>query len=106
VIDRPEPTEYASYYNGYVGAVPRGDILELLESRIGRTIGLLGNLGEDKALFRYAAGKWSIKEIVGHLCNTERASGFEFTVRAIPYILAGHEIHHIGVIEAKYLGTP
>jgi hypothetical protein len=173
VIARPEPSEYASYYNGYVGAVPRGDILELLESGVGRTMGLLGNLGEDRALFRYAAGKWSIKEIVGHLCDAERvyayralrfaredptalaafdhddyvargmfdarpladilgefrvvraasvalfrgmegemfarkghASGFEFTVRAIPYILAGHENHHIGVIETKYLGTP
>jgi len=170
MIPRPTPAEYAPYYESYIGKVPPGDIIDLLSSGVEETVRLLRDLSDHQAVFRYAKGKWSIKEIVGHLSDTERvytyralrfarndptvlpgfdqdkfveeaafdarpladilnefravraasiaffrrtlpatllrrgtASGFEFTVRAIPYILAGHEIHHMGVIKERYL---
>jgi hypothetical protein len=170
VIARPKSSEYAPYYDDYVALVPAGDVVVLLERGADAMAGLLREIGEEGALFRYATGKWSIKEVAGHVCDTERvyayralrfarldptvlpgfeqgdfvahggfdarplesiiaelravraasvalfkgmapemfdrkgrASGFEFTVRSIPYILAGHELHHMNVIKTRYL---
>lgn len=167
---KPDPTEHAPYYARYVDLVPTGDILALLESQITETAEMLSGLSDKEADFRYAEGKWSIKQIVGHLADTERvfgyralrfaradttplpgfeqddfvraagfdrrtlidllaefeavrlasvrlfrslddealarrgtASGCEFRVRAIPFIVAGHERHHVGVIAQRYL---
>ncbi len=70
--DRPEPSEYAEYYGQYVRLVPAGDLLEILSSQFSGTLGLLGRLDESRGGHRYAPGKWSIKEVVGHLSDTER----------------------------------
>ena len=169
-IARPAKTEYAPYFGTYVDKVPDGDILSLLSRQIDETVKTLGKLSDEQASFRYAPGKWSIKEIVGHISDTERifvyralcfarsekqslpgfdendyvaAASFDarsladhleelravraatlkffgalnaeellrtgtanqkpYTVRAVPYILAGHERHHLGVVREKYL---
>jgi hypothetical protein len=168
---RPDVHEYAPYYGKYIAEVPDGPILETLASQFQQTRALLGRVDEDRAMFRYAAGKWSLKEVVGHLVDTERvfairalafaraerarlfgieqdewvaaanfderpfrdlltefetlrasnltmfagfrdddwlrrgiASDVEFTARAIPWIIAGHERHHGRVIRDRYLG--
>ncbi len=170
MIQRPHPSEYAPYASLYIGIVPEGDILEMLDRQIEDTCSFLNGIDEKAASFRYAPGKWNIKEIVGHLSDTERvfayralrfargdrtplpgfeqddyvehggfdgrgiedvvsefhavrmaslalfrscdeaalmrkgtASGFGFTVRTIPFIVAGHELHHLSVIRERYV---
>jgi uncharacterized damage-inducible protein DinB len=171
MIQRPDPSEYFEYYGRYITQVPEGDILTILTEELQRTLDLLGSVPPDRGDFSYAPGKWSIKEVIGHLIDAERlfayralsfarrdpahlpsmeqddwagvsnaaertlealadeleavrrssillfggfddemmalrgvASGYEFSVRSIPYIIAGHEIHHRGVLEERYLG--
>ena len=170
-ISRPAATEYAPYYEKYVGKIPEDvDILDLLEQQLGDTIHLLSGVSEERAGHRYAPDKWSVKEVVGHMVDTERvfayralcfargdagpfpsfeqdgyvanggfeartlrdlvgefvhvrrgnlhmlrglpadawtregvASNVRFTVRAMPYILAGHERHHVQLLREKDL---
>jgi len=73
---RPEASEYAEFYGGYVNGVPEGDILELLQTENDKTIELLSGLTSDQAGHRYAPDKWSIREMVGHMIDGERTFGF------------------------------
>ncbi len=169
-MHRPRPSEYDEYYGLYVGQVPEGEILELLERGLADNRALLGDLPVEWETYRYEPGKWSVREVIAHVLDAERvfgyravsiargdpaslpgmdqdvwaaganaanrplaslleelehlrrshilmfagfdgemwgrrgvASGFEFTVRSFPYILAGHEIHHRRVLEERYL---
>ena len=168
-IARPAPTEYATFYGGYVSDVPDGDLLEHLERQGRETASLLRAVTEPKSKHRYAPGKWTIREVVGHMVDAERvftyralsfargettalpsfdenawavtsnagersmkdlideftvvrdatlalfrgfsdkeftrsgiASNNHITVRAIAYIVAGHERHHIKVLRDRY----
>ena len=69
---RPDPGEYNAYYDRYVALVPAGDIIALLSVQIDDTTALLRDLSEEQALHAYAAGKWSIKEVLGHVMDAER----------------------------------
>lgn len=169
-IPRPEPSEYVPYYETYISKVPRGNLLTILEDQRREIQQLLVGLSEAKALHRYAPGKWSIKEVVGHLGDTERVFGYRalrfaraddtplpgfdekawtpagrfdarslkdlaaeldavrratialfsgldaealarrgtannnpITVRALAWIIAGHERHHVGMLRERYL---
>ncbi len=168
-IGRPATDEYFQFYAGYVNQVQENDPLPVLESQARGTQALLQNVSEKDSLYRYAPDKWSIREIVGHLGDTERimayralriargdtkplqgfdendyvrqasfdhrplgdllqeladirrttlslfrglepsawlrrgtASGHEITVRALGYIIPGHERHHIAVLKERY----
>ena len=79
--DRPAPSEYAPFYAGYVGLVPPGDLISLLETQLDETLGLLGGLSDEEAGFRYAPDKWSIKQVVDHLIEAERI----FVYRALAF---------------------
>ena len=170
MIRRPASGECAPYAAVYISRVPDGDVLEMLARPIEETCDVLAGIGDELASFRYAAGKWNIKEIIGHLCDTERvfsyralrfarndetplpgfeqddyvagggfdsrtiadvlsefravrsasialfesfdgsalarkgtASGFELTVRSVPFIIAGHQLHHMDVIKERYV---
>jgi hypothetical protein len=70
-LPRPAAGEYAEYYGGYVGEVPDGDILEILRDQLGETLALLQRVPAGRETFRYAEGKWSVREVVGHLVDTE-----------------------------------
>jgi hypothetical protein len=171
---RPEPGEFAPYYGRYISLVPNagpgGDILALLEGQRRQMLLLLSGRSEADGDFRYAPGKWSLKEVVGHVNDAERifsyralrlsrgdktpmegfeqddyvrngpfghnaltdliedyiavrratvslfrglddaawsrrgtASNNEVSVRALAYIIAGHELHHRKIMEEKYL---
>jgi hypothetical protein len=169
-IEKPDATEYLSYYGRYVSLVPEGNILAVLSSQMDDTLSRLRSIPESRAGFRYAPGKWSIRELVGHMIDTERIfayralrfarndktplSGYEqdhyinnasfdayplgelagefesvrraslfmfkhldqeawkrrglaneseVSVRALAYIIAGHELHHMDVLRNKYL---
>ena len=171
-IGKPDTTEYVPYYGRYVSLVPDGDILTVLGKQIEETKGLLNSIPESRAGFRYAPHKWSIKEVVGHMIDTERIfsyralrfarndktplpgyeqddyvsnasfdsctladlaaelgsvrqstilmfkhlepnawmrSGFandsEASVRALAHIIAGHELHHRGILTSRYLSA-
>ncbi len=76
IIPRPDLGEYNSYYQKYIDLVPPGDVLELLRQQLDDLPAWLGHLTEDEAAHRYAPGKWSIREMVGHLSDTERIFGY------------------------------
>lgn len=168
ISGRPESNEYAPYYHKYVSLVPDGDILVTLEKQSSDTVALLSPR-EAAGDFRYAVGKWSVKEMLGHVIDSERVfsyramriarndktpmEGFEqddyvqygpfgqssltalleeftsvrkatlplfraldeaawtrrgvannhdVTVRALAYIIAGHELHHRQIVAEKY----
>ena len=69
---RPDATEYAQPYAGYVANVPEDDILGAIEEQSAVTQKLLASLDESRAMFRYAESKWSVKEVLGHFIDTER----------------------------------
>jgi uncharacterized damage-inducible protein DinB len=167
---RPAPTEYAQPYAGYVANVPETDILGAIEQQSAETQKLLASIDETKAAYRYAEGKWSVKEVIGHFTDSERifayralsiargetqplpgfdekdyvrnasfdswklgdlaehyalvrrstivlfqnfpdqawenrgtASNYPITVRAIAWIIVGHERHHLKVLRERYL---
>jgi uncharacterized damage-inducible protein DinB len=169
-LERPAATEYAEYYNRYISQLTEGDVLDLMRTSAQEVEALLGGLDEAKALHRYAPGKWSIKEVLGHMVDVERmfsiralriaradraplpgfdqdayvrvgefdrrplasllaearhlraanfelfahlsseallregtASGYPFTARALIWIIAGHERHHIVGLKRDYL---
>jgi DinB superfamily len=81
LIARPDPSEYAQDYAKYVSLVPDGDILALLKQQIEETLSLLSSVSEERANHRYAPGKWSIKELIGHLIDSERI----FAYRALRF---------------------
>jgi hypothetical protein len=73
---RPGGTEAAEYYFTYIDQVPDGDILATLVSQTSDTIALLRGISEDDSLKRYAPDKWTIREVVSHVNDTERAFAF------------------------------
>lgn len=73
---RIDSTEYAPYYAPYVNRVPEGDIAGILLSQLEKTLKLIRALDEDQALFRYEEGKWSVKEVIGHITDTERIMAY------------------------------
>ncbi len=72
----PDRTEAAEYYFAYIDEVPDGDICEILRGQLPETITLLRDISEEQSLHRYAPGKWSIREVISHLNDTERVFVF------------------------------
>jgi hypothetical protein len=166
---RPAEDEYAPYYGTYVNRVPAGDVLALLARQLDETAAFLAGIPPARAAHRYAQGKWSVKEVIGHLSDAERvfshrafrfgrgdatplpsfdenryvpesgadllpledlarefaairrstlalfhglpaaawsrrgaASGKMVSVRALAWITAGHELHHLDVLRTRY----
>ena len=78
---RPAPSEYAPYYARYVDRIPEGDLAVILQQQGAEIVTLLGGLSEEQGDFRYAPGKWCIKELVGHVTDAERV----FSYRALRF---------------------
>jgi hypothetical protein len=167
---RPQPAEYAPYYDRYISLIQGNDILAALDEQRRQMLLLLSGRTESDGDLRYAPEKWSLKEVLGHINDTERIMSYralriargdatpiegfeqddyvrnspfalrpladliedyiavrratvslfrnldeaawtrqgvanknEVTVRALAYIIAGHELHHRRIIEEKYL---
>lgn len=167
---RPEPSEYAAYYGSYVDLTPDGNIVDILREQMEDSVRFLRKVPPERANHRYAADKWTLKEVVRHVVDMEWvftcralrfargdatelpgveqddliagtdfsplplrdlieefrhlraantllfgswdeaildrsgiANGVRVTARAIPYILAGHERHHMTVLRERYL---
>ncbi len=94
----PAAGEYAPHYAGYVARVPQGDVLARLRKQIGETAALLRPLDAAKASYRYAPGKWSVIEVLGHLCDAERV----FAYRALRFA-RGDETPLAGFDENVYV---
>ena len=168
--DRPSPDDYASDFAIYLAVAPAdGSILDHLKAQGSEVLHLMRGLDVEAAERRYAPGKWSVKELIGHLIDTERvfiqralwfarggadtlpgmeedvwaaaagshrrpltdlwreyhvaridhlyllrslpaeavgrrgtAGGRVMSVRAVPWIIAGHERHHLQVLRERY----
>lgn len=68
----PDRSEAAEYYFTYIDQVPAGDICEILRAQLPETLALLREIDDDKSLHRYAPDKWSIRELLSHVNDTER----------------------------------
>ncbi|MFZ0455107.1 MAG: DinB family protein [Ignavibacteriaceae bacterium] len=73
---RPETNEYAPYYEGYIKNVIGNDPLRNLENQFQEIQSLLQSLPEEEANFAYSEGKWTVKEVLGHMIDTERIMGY------------------------------
>jgi len=167
---RPDAGEYAPFYAGYVSGMPEGPLLDQLRSQGRETAAFLAGIPAAKHDFAYAPGKWTVKEMVGHMGDAERifsyrilriargdttplpgfdengyvpqsgarsrtmadlaaelaairastlallehlppeaaarmgtASGNPVSVRALAWITAGHERHHLRILRERYL---
>ncbi|AJY75406.1 DinB family protein [Paenibacillus beijingensis] len=170
MLKRPSSEEYNPYFTGYISLVPEGNVTEHIASQLQVTTDLLSSLTDNEAVYRYAPEKWSLKEVIGHVTDTERVMSYRLlrisrgdttplpgfdqdelmkgaqyhewsvsdllqdyaavrratltllrgipeeawlrtgtvsdrncSARALAYIIAGHELHHLNVIREKYL---
>ncbi len=167
-ISRPAADEHAAFYGKYVALVPAGDLIALLRDQSRESIDLVSR-NASRGDHSYGPGKWTVKEVIGHLCDAERvftyravrfarsdatdlpgfdenayvaaasfgarsiqdlldefaairastialatgltaeelvrrgtANGNPVSVRALLYICAGHERHHVGLLRGRY----
>lgn len=75
-IPRPQPHEHSPYFSRYIDLVPGDDAMSALETQVDETLGLLSRVSEADSRKRYEPGKWSVRQVVGHLCDCERVMGY------------------------------
>jgi hypothetical protein len=95
---RPGADEHVEYFGKYIALVPEGDVRALLERQITETASYIRSRGDNWAMSRYAPGKWSVKEVIGHLCDAERI----FSYRALR-IARGDKTPLAGFNENEYV---
>src|SRR5262245_55173633 len=76
VNGRPDLPEYPARYGRYVDLVPEHDICAAMQQQLETTIACVRTIPESKVDWRYAPGKWTTREVVGHILDTERIFGF------------------------------
>jgi len=76
MVGLPERTEAAEYYFTYIVRVTNADVVAALQTQLNESLPLLRAISEEKSLHRYAPGKWSIREVLNHVTDTERAFAF------------------------------
>lgn len=72
---RPLPSDYPEYYHRYVDAVTGEDVLDVLADQVDELLKMFDGMDEARTLYRYADGKWSVREVLGHLLDSERIFG-------------------------------
>ncbi|MFL5539798.1 MAG: DinB family protein [Longimicrobiaceae bacterium] len=83
-FDRPSADEHSPYYARYIDRVPDGDLLDYLQRQLVETSAFLRAIPDELQEHRYAEGKWSVKEVIGHISDTERI----FSYRALRFARA------------------
>jgi len=71
-IVRPDDSEYPAFFRAYIMQVPGNDLAPLLRAPMAHSVGVWNVIPAEKELFRYAEGKWTPKEMLGHIIDTER----------------------------------
>ena len=99
-MNRPEKNEYAEFYAGYVSLVEETDIIAALLNQTNDLQHLFAEISEEKGDYRYAAGKWSVRELLGHIIDGERV----FSYRALR-ISRGDETPLAGFEENFYVAN-
>lgn len=79
---RPVKDEYSPFYERYIHLVPEGNLIDILSKQMVETTALLSVISETKADSRYAPGKWSLKEVVGHVTDNERIMSYRLLMIA------------------------
>jgi hypothetical protein len=79
MIARPEPSETAPYYFTYIDRVPGSDIVGVLQAQADEMMEFLPGISDEKSLYRYAPEKWSIRQVLNHVNDSERV----FVLRAL-----------------------
>ena len=69
---KPQKDEYPEFFARYVALVPEDDVVSALVAQGDATAAVLSSITEEKAAFRYAPDKWSIKQLVNHMADAER----------------------------------
>ncbi|MBS1797202.1 MAG: DinB family protein [Acidobacteria bacterium] len=95
-MSRPEKGEYAEYYERYVGLVPETEIVAVLREQLTAVSDIFAAMPEAQGGFAYAPGKWTIKQLVGHLIDGERVFAYRALrfARRDPAPLEGFEQDH------------
>lgn len=75
-MKRPQPNEYPSFYKNYIDNVKTDNIIKELRDQVLDIQAIISEIPEDKEDYAYADGKWTIKEIIGHIIDTERVFGY------------------------------
>jgi hypothetical protein len=75
-MERPAESEYASFYAGYVSLVPEIDVIGALESQTTELAEVAAAVPAERETFRYAAGKWTVREVFGHVGDAERVFAY------------------------------
>ena len=76
MLTRPERNEYGDWHVDYVARVPEGNVIDVLEKQSAEMQGFLRTLSEAQAEKSPAPGKWSVKQVIGHLCDAERVLAY------------------------------
>ncbi len=76
MIERPGDGEYAPFYAGYISLVPEADVLDVLQRQIDDVEMHVRSVASDAETFAYAPGKWSVREVCGHMSDAERVFGY------------------------------
>ena len=97
---RPDASEYASFYETYVSLVPEGDVVEAMSRQLAEVTALFGGIGEERGGHSYAPGKWSIRQIIGHVIDGERI----FAYRALA-IARGERQALPGMDQDEYMAS-
>jgi len=95
---KPDASEYASFYETYVSLVPEGDVVEAMSRQLDEVTALFGGIAEERGGHSYAEGKWSIRQLVGHVIDGERI----FAYRALA-IARGEQQPLPGMDQDEYM---
>jgi hypothetical protein len=76
MTNKPGPEEYVPFYNTYISKVGSGDIIKILEEQMESTYQLAKSIAADKEEYAYAPDKWTIKQVWGHMADTERVMAY------------------------------
>lgn len=76
MIGRPLATEAATYYFTYINQVTGDDALAAIQNQVDESLAFFAGISEEKSLHRYAPDKWSIRQVLNHVVDTERAFAF------------------------------
>ncbi|MFD2611483.1 DinB family protein [Paenibacillus gansuensis] len=76
MLQRPLSGDYPPYAENYVNQVPEGSVIDMLVPQLEELVSLLRDVTEEQGNYRYAPGKWTLKEVLGHLADTERIMSY------------------------------